>query len=169
MALAEYVSRNVQVKWDGVDIQGLAPDSFVTIAFNTDRTETEVGADGQSSTSILPDNTGTCTIELQYESPSAAVLDGITLYQQQFNKLLKGNLTIDDPSGGVLAVLRGVHIQSAPEITLGSTATGNTKSYTFFVEDCNYTSLPASVSGDLGKVAEVAGAVEGALRTAGIL
>jgi hypothetical protein len=142
MALPIYSSKNVKIAWGGADLDGLAPDSFVTFSFTTDRTDEEVGADGQTMISLMPDQGGTCTISLQQASPANLVLSGVLNNQQLNNTLHRASLAIADPSGSVLALLRNCHIKTAPEVSLGNTATGVTRDWVFYCEQLLYTSTP---------------------------
>ena len=142
MALPVYSSRDVLVSWSGVPITGFTPDSFINFSRNVDLTDEEVGASGELSTSINPDRTGNGKISLQQQSPSNLLLSGILNAQDAGGALVIGNLTITDPSGSTLALLSGAYLKVAPEISLGSTATGSSRDWTFFVEHLNFTSSP---------------------------
>ena len=111
--LPVYSSKNVKVAFLGFTIDGLSPDSFVEFSLSSDLTDEEVGADGSVSVSISPDETGTCTISLQQNSPSNIFLSGILARQRSLGKLATGALTIVDPSGSVVATLSQAHIKTA--------------------------------------------------------
>jgi hypothetical protein len=159
MALPVYSSKDVSIAWSGQRLDGLAPDSFVTFSLNSDLTDEEVGADGFVSISRLPDNTGTCTLSFQQNSISNLVLSGVMAAQQNSPTFVVGSLTVVDPSGSVLALLVNAHIKTAPEIALGSSATGATRDWVFFCEGMNFTALPEGVSASSSEAASVAGAV----------
>lgn len=142
MALPVYSARNVQVVYDGLALEGLAPDSFVEFSLNSDLTDEEVGGDGSVSISISPDNTGTCTISLQQSSPSNIILAGVLNAQRVQGDIIRGALVVKDPSGSVLAGMIGAHIKTAPTTSLGSTATGKTKDWVFFIENIAFTAAP---------------------------
>ena len=134
MALPTYSSRDVSVSFAGQALEALAPDSFITFNLSTPITDTEVGADGKISISYSPDETGTVTISVQQNSPSDAFLSAVLEGQRLARKLVVADMVINDPSGSVLAYLCSAHIQEAPEVSLGSTATGQTRDYVFFCE-----------------------------------
>lgn len=164
MALPVYSSREVSVAWTGQKLDGLAPDSFVTFSLNADITDQEVGSDGQVNISRSPDNTGTCTLSFQMNSPSNLILSGILAAQRGVTRaFVTGSLTVTDPSGGVLAIMTGCHIMTAPEVSLGITATGGTRDWVFFCEDMTFTSLPEGLAEGTQEAALVAGAVTGIL------
>ena len=161
MALPVYSSLDVQVSWNGVPIDGLAPDSFVTFSRNSDLTDEEVGADGLLSISALPDKTGTCTISLQQASQSNLILSGVLLQQEDSGLFIRGDLTIADPSGSVLALLHGAHLKKAPEVVLGSSATGKTRDWVFFCEKLKFTSAPNGLAEDISNASGIVGGIGG--------
>ena len=155
MALPVYSSKEVAVSWSGTALDGLAPDSFVTLALNSDLTDEEVGADGQLSISRMPDGTGTVTLSFQQQSNANLILSGVLLSQQNSPTFITGSLTVVDPSGSVLALMTNAHIKTAPEQTLGSSATGVTRDWVFFCESMNFTSKPEGVDGSTANAALV--------------
>lgn len=159
MALPVYSSRDVSVAWSGQKLDGLSPDAFVTFSLNSDLTDEEVGADGQVNISRLPDNSGSCTLSFQQNSTANLILSGILAAQQNSPTFITGSLTVVDPSGSVLALLTGAHIKTAPEVALGSTATGATRDWVFFCENMNFTSAPEGVSTSSADAALVAGGI----------
>lgn len=133
MALPVYSSKDVKINWVGAPLTGLAPDTFVTFSYNSDNTDEKIGADGSVEISLNPDRSGTCTLTFLQESFTNAVLGGVQSAIKGGGFLPQGTLTIADPSGSVLAILRGAHIKTAPEIVMG--ATTQERAWTFFVED----------------------------------
>lgn len=161
MALPRYSSKDVVVAWSGVTLEGFTPDSFVSFTRSEDYTDEEVGSDGQLLTSISPNQTGTCTINLQATSPSNWVLSAAA-EGYVTGAPTTGDLTIVDPSGAVFAFLRGAYLKSAPEVTLGMTATGVSNSWTFFCEQLVYTGSPSGLSAEaLARVTSAIGSIVG--------
>lgn len=146
--LPVFSAKNVKVAYLGYTLDGLSPDSFVEFSLSTNLTDEEVGADGSVSISMSPDETGTCTISLQQNSPSNIFLSGLLARQRVEGKLASGALSILDPSGSVVAVLSKAHIKTAPTIGLGSTATGKTHDWVFFCQSMLFTSVPEGVVDD---------------------
>lgn len=135
-----YSSRDVNISWGGLPIVGLAQDSFLTITRNSDLTDEEVGSDGQLQTSVMADRTGTVALQLQQNSPSNWDLAGIVqdqLYGSRYFR--KAEFTACDPSGSVIVRMKNAYLKAIPEITLGNTATGVTRTWTFFCEELIYT------------------------------
>lgn len=155
MGLPVYSSADVKVAWAGVDLEGLAPDSFVSFSYNSDLTDEETGADGQQMISISPDKSGTCTISLQQTSTANLILSGVLNAQKLDRQLRIGSIAITDRSGSVLALLRNCHIKVAPEVSLGITASGNTRQWTFYCQELIFTSTPDGlpINEELARVA----------------
>lgn len=144
--LPVYSSRDVKISWSGEPIDGLAPDTFITFSRNSDLTDEEVGADGQLSISRLPDRTGTMTITLQQQSMGNHILSGVMERQEASGVFIRGAITISDPSGSILAELGAAHLKTAPEVGLGSTATGQTRDWVFFCESMKFTTTPGGAN-----------------------
>lgn len=159
MALPVYSSREVAVTWSGVALDGLAPDSYVTFSRSADLTDEEVGADGKLSISRSPDKTGTCTLSFQQNADANLILSGVMAAQEGSPTFITGSLSIVDPSGSVVALLTNCHIKTAPEVTLGSTAVGQSKDWVFFCEGMNFTSAPEGVASASAEAARIAAGV----------
>lgn len=140
MALPVFSSKLVNVAFGSVPLSGLSADSFITFSRNSDLTTNEVGADGQLQTSVLPDKSGSCTISLQQNSLSNAFLSDVLDYQDENGRLIVADLTVTDPSGSILAELKNAHLMTAPEVSLGSDAAGNSYDWTFYCETIRFTS-----------------------------
>lgn len=112
----------------------------VTVTPVGDITSSTSGADGYVQKSVLADDRGEITLELQALSPTnknlaAAVFD--LRYGSQ--NLATANFTISDPSGLVVALARGVSIKSAPEMTLGPVADDVTSTWVLSCDQLIYT------------------------------
>lgn len=146
MSLPDYSSRDLIVSWIGGIIDGLAPDNAIEFSRSVAITEAEVGADGKVSISMLPDETGVCTISLQQNSLSNSILSGVLEAQQRNRRIYRGSLIISEPSGAMVAELEDAHIQEAPTFSFGSSAAGSTRDWVFFCERMKFRS---SASGSL--------------------
>lgn len=162
MALPIYNPKNVVINFLGYALEGLAPDSFVEFTLNADTTDEEVGADGSVSISMSPDQTGTCTLSLQQESPSNIFLSGVLFTQQEAGTLASGAFTIKDPSGSVIAKLSGAHIKTAPTVGLGTTATGSTRDWVIYCQRMEFVSVPEGYADTTGVLADIEASVENA-------
>ena len=162
MALPVYSSKDVRVTWCGVALPGLAEDTFVKFSYNSDVSNEKVGADGSVEISLTPDKTGTCTITLLQQSDGNFYL-GAALAGYKNGVFYQGAITVTDPSGSVLALLRGCHIKTAPEIVMAKET--EAREWTFFVEQIEFISLPKKYK-DLGakisdtKADQIAGAID---------
>lgn len=158
--LPVYSSREVKVTFLEYAFEGLAPDSFIEFALSSDLTDEEIGADGSVSISISPDQTGSCTVSLQQNSPTNIFLSSVLSKQRVQGKIASGSLSIVDPSGSVIALLTGAHIKTAPTISLGSSATGKTYDWVLFCQELKFTATPEGVADDAGLLAEAIAAAE---------
>ena len=158
-SLIPYSSRNVRVVWNDYTLYGLSPDSAIEVAPNSDITESEVGMDGFIMHSFLPDDTGTVTLRFQQNSPANIYLSGILNLQKEQGSLVSSAMIISDPSGA-LATLRDVHIQSQPTVIRGSSATGQSMEWVFFIGSIDFMQIPGGVAGIAGVVADAIGAVD---------
>lgn len=145
MSLPVFNSKKVSVAWRGYALSGLAEDG-ISITPSADVTETSVGMDGQVSISFLPDETGQVTFSFQYQARTNMVLSGVLEAQRRTGELYVGDLAVSDPSSGVHLRLVKAHIQSKPEISIGSSVSGNTKDWTFFCERLEYIPNPSGVT-----------------------
>jgi len=151
-----YSSRLVKIAWAGHTFLGLAPDSFIEIAPNTDETDEEVGADSGTAISMSPDFGGTVTIKLQQNSPSNQRLSAIVNAQKLSGRLVSTNMTIKDPSGSVIALLFDAHIKTSPTMTRGNTATGSSHDWVFYVQDMNIQAVPEGFADEASAIADAA-------------
>lgn len=155
MALPVYSARDVVIAFASTRIEGLAEDSGIVFSRDSAITEKEVGMDGRVAISYLPNETGTCTISLQQNSPSNLLLSGVLARQRATRRLYIGNLTINDPSGSTLAAFGRCHIMESPEGSLGASANGKTRDWVFFVEDFAWTATPEGNTLPDGVVARI--------------
>jgi hypothetical protein len=159
MALPVYSSRDVSIAWAGVALDGLAPDTFVTFSRSVDLTDEEVGSDGKVAISRTPDKTGSCTLSFQQNSEANLILSGVMAAQEGSSTFITGSITVVDPSGSTVALLTNCHIKTAPETTLGITATGQSKDWVFFCEGMNFTSAPEGVASSSEEAARIASGI----------
>jgi hypothetical protein len=136
--LPDYSSRDLLIAWNGAIIDGLAPDNGIEFAPNANVTDYEVGMDGKVSISLLPDETGLVTLSLQQQSLSNQIFAEVINRQKQTRRIARGNLTISDPSGSVLAELFDCSIHQKPTVGFGSTATGKTRDWVFLCERMDF-------------------------------
>jgi len=82
MALGNtYDARNFLAAFGEVNLTGFAPDTFITVAFNSDLSTMQIGADGVHNTrTISRDRSATITIRLQQHAPANDQLSSI--YQE---------------------------------------------------------------------------------------
>lgn len=91
MAITTYSSKKVSISVGGVNITGVAEDSFVTCEFSSDTYSKKTGADGEVTRSRNPDDSGTITIKLMASSESNAYLSALAITDK---KTLLGTVPI---------------------------------------------------------------------------
>lgn len=163
MALPTYSSRKLSVAWSGIPFEGLAPDTAVEFSQNADITDEEVGADGLTSISVLPDQSGTVTVTLQQNSPTNIALSGIVNAQRAEGDIYISDLVILDPAGGSIALCSNCHIKTPPSVGFGSTATGQTREWVFYIENVLWQDTPDGVLSDNPVVSQALSLINGAV------
>lgn len=149
-----YSPEDVVVNWAGAfEITGFAEGTMVEASRNSPRTQTVVGAKGDVGITRSADRTGSLTLTLLQNSPSNQMLSAIINAEDLSNSLLiRGDMTIKDPSGGTLCYANRCHIQEPASVTLGDGQ--NAKVWVFFVEDLRYADVPAGVYNKLTGVTD---------------
>lgn len=141
----QYSPKDVVCSWNGIAIEGLAPDSFLRLQRTSPLITPVVGAGGQVALTRNADKTGTIEIELMQTSLSNQMLSAIQAKQDnmELEEDISSNFVIYDPSGSVLATGINAWLQELPQIELGRDQ--NSKTWIFGCEKLDYTStIPAS-------------------------
>ncbi|HGF3815910.1 TPA: phage protein [Escherichia coli] len=141
----QYSPKDVVCSWNGIAIEGFAPDSFLRLQRTSPLVTPVVGAGGQVALTRNADKTGTIEIELMQTSLSNQMLSAIQAKQDnmELEEDISSNFVIYDPSGSVLATGINAWLQELPQIELGRDQ--NSKTWIFGCEKLNYTStIPAS-------------------------
>ena len=141
----QYSPKDVVCSWNGIAIEGFAPDSFLRLQRTSPLVTPVVGAGGQVALTRNADKTGTIEIELMQTSLSYQMLSAIQAKQDdmELEEDISSNFVIYDPSGSVLATGINAWLQELPQIELGSDQ--NSKTWIFGCEKLDYTStIPAS-------------------------
>ncbi|ATE85803.1 hypothetical protein KPS64_gp71 [Shigella phage KPS64] len=141
----QYSPKDVVCSWNGIAIEGFAPDSFLRLQRNSPLVTQVVGAGGQVALTRNADKTGTIEIELMQTSLSNQMLSAIQAKQDdmELEEDISSNFVIYDPSGSVLATGINAWLQELPQIELGRDQ--NSKTWIFGCEKLDYTStIPAS-------------------------
>ncbi len=157
--LNDFSPQQVGISWGGVPFTGYAEDTFVTVSRNTDNTTASVGADGSVGITKNADKTGTIEVTLMQTSETHRILSAIQLTQDQTDQLYRANMTVTDPSGGFIAKMFNVHIQTPPEVSLGSDQ--NPKTWTFYAERIDYVDVPAGFAQAASEVSKIDDAISG--------
>lgn len=141
----QYSPKDVVCSWNGIAIEGFAPDSFLRLQRTSPLVTPVVGAGGQVALTRNADKTGTIEIELMQTSLSNQMLSAIQAKQDdmELEVDISSNFVIYDPSGSVLATGINAWLQELPQIELGRDQ--NSKTWIFGCEKLDYTStIPAS-------------------------
>lgn len=141
----QYSPKDVVCSWNGIAIEGFAPDSFLRLQRTSPLITPVVGAGGQVALTRNADKTGTIEIELMQTSLSNQMLSAIQAKQDnmELEEDISSNFVIYDPSGSVLATGINAWLQELPQIELGRDQ--NSKTWIFGCERLDYTStIPAS-------------------------
>lgn len=141
----QYSPKDVVCSWNGIAIEGFAPDSFLRLQRTSPLVTPVVGAGGQVALTRNADKTGTIEIELMQTSLSNQMLSAIQAKQDnmELEEDISSNFVIYDPSGSVLATGVNAWLQELPQIELGRDQ--NSKTWIFGCEKLDYTStIPAS-------------------------
>lgn len=140
--LVTYDPKEVTINWNGKSLaSGLAPDSFVTVSRAEDSFSKTVGADGTVARTRIADRTGEVELTLMQNSPINAILSTLALADELSStgdvastvtgEVAEGastatagiagvsNLTITDPSGGLIAQAKNAWIRKIPDQELG--------------------------------------------------
>ena len=141
----QYSPKDVVCSWNGIAIEGFAPDSFLRLQRTSPLVTPVVGAGGQVALTRNADKTGPIEIELMQTSLSNQMLSAIQAKQDnmELEEDISSNFVIYDPSGSVLATGINAWLQELPQIELGRDQ--NSKTWIFGCEKLDYTStIPAS-------------------------
>ncbi|URN71118.1 hypothetical protein ECOH1_00058 [Escherichia phage ECOH1] len=141
----QYSPKDVVCSWNGIAIEGFAPDSFLRLQRTSPLITPVVGAGGQVALTRNADKTGTIEIELMQTSLSNQMLSAIQAKQDnmELEEDISSNFVIYDPSGSVLATGINAWLQELPQVELGRDQ--NSKTWIFGCEKLDYTStIPAS-------------------------
>lgn len=135
MGFPTFASKRLKINFGDLQLIGLDPDNAITMMRNSDLTDEEISFDGFLSTSVLPDGTGTATIRvLQQAVFTNKALAKIVADQEASGSLYKANLVVRDPSGSVICDMGSAYLKKTPEMEYGSSATGKSREWVFYVE-----------------------------------
>lgn len=148
-----YSPKDVQIAWFGFPLTGMAEDTFVTVRLNSDASETIVGAQGDVAPTKIANDTGMVEVTLLQNSESNIALSDIYLAQRASSDLFKGNMTITDPSGGMLFEVSDAHLMTFAECTLGSGQ--NAKTWTYFADRLTPIGTNSEITEALGAASRI--------------
>lgn len=124
----QYDPGKVAVSFNGIQIQGIAPDTFVRVARTTDAYAKEVGAGGDVTRVRSRDRSGEVTITLMAASPTNDLLSAVHASDELLNDGV-GELQVQDNLGTTILVAANAWIKKLPEVEFGSE--GGTREWMF--------------------------------------
>ena len=104
--------------WNGIQIQGIGPDTFVKAVRNEDHFTEQVGANGDVVHSRNRNRTGKVTFTIQDASPSNDLLSAAAK-ADELTGLVYGALMIKDLNGTTLVQCANARIQKYPDLEYG--------------------------------------------------
>lgn len=141
--LKTYSSKDANITWGVVDFYGLSSDNFLTITPNADVLSMSVSADSYVSYGINANQTQTCTITLEQQSPTNNLLAGILDFQLTTGNIIyTADLFFEDFSGSNFIELKDCVLFGKPELSYGESVEGSTRTWTFMVSRVKYRAAP---------------------------
>lgn len=120
MGVSTYRPEDVTISWNGIPIDGVAPDTFISASRNTEAYRLVVGSGGSGARSSSGDKSGTVTITLLQTSVANAALTAAALLDEQTGDGI-GPLAIVDLSGQDVIKAETAWIQKRPDAEFGNT------------------------------------------------
>lgn len=158
--LRVYSPQEVTVNWAGyATIRHFAEGSAIEATRSEDNTKQLVGMQGDVGLTYNANKTGTVAFTIMQTGETNQLLSAIQNSQDLSGALIRGDLTISDPSGSFLCIARACHIMTTPTMTLGDDQ--SSKVWTFFAERLDFVDAPVGVTQTAGAVARIKGAVSG--------
>lgn len=112
----DYNFQGVAASIDGIPIEGFAEgDDVISAVFNSDISDEVTGADGESASSKLNDDSALITFNLLQTSKSNDLLNGYAVARTNFT------LFIRDGNGATILIAKTANIKKRPDIGFGST------------------------------------------------
>ena len=123
--------------WGAIDLtEGRAKGTYITMAFNNPRTNSQSDAGGSSrSTSLMGDRSGTLTLTLMKQSPANAALMSSFEKDDENGTVTFADFYIQTGNTLYLYQPKGCHISQAPEDTTGEDVSDTTNDWVFDVAE----------------------------------
>lgn len=157
--ITPYNPDKVELNFGGMfAFSGFAEGTAIEAQRNNPRTNNVVGMKGDVATTLNADKTGTLTVTLLQNSPTNQYLSALVAAEDRSGKLTRANLTLKEPSGGVIADFKRCHLTEPAPVTLGDGQ--NAKVWTFFVEEMVYLEVPSGIFEGVAGVTDAVAALE---------
>lgn len=115
-----YLPSQVTVVWNGIPIDGFAPDTFVEVARNNPAFNLTIGSGGAGARAGSSDKSGTVSVTLLQTSATNALLSAQAAIDEQTGDGV-GKLAVTDLSGQDLHLAEQAWIQKRPDSAYGNT------------------------------------------------
>lgn len=161
-SLRVYSPEKVKANWDGLfPLKHFAEGTSITATRNLDNTQVDEGMQGDIGITFNASRSGQLSMVFQQTSETNVFLAAIQNLQDTSGELIRGDITISDPSGSMICQANRVHIMKAPDVSLGDSQ--EPKTWNFFVEELIYLDLPAGLQGGAALVAVAKSKADAAL------
>lgn len=158
--LRTYSPQEVVVTWSGfVQLTNFAEGTAIDVSRNVDNSQQLVGMQGDVGLTYNADKTGQLTFTIMQTGETNRILSAIQNTQDSTGTLIRGDITISDPSGSYLCVARNCHIMTTPNVVLGDGQ--NSKEWVFYAERLDFTDAPVGFVPPAAAAARIQGAVDG--------
>lgn len=158
--LRTYSPQEVVATWAGyVELKNFADGTGIEVSRSVDNSTQAVGMGGDVGLTYNANKTGTIAFTIMQTGETNRILSAIQSEQDITGTLIRGDITVSDPSGSWLCIARNCHIMTAPTVTLGDDQ--NSKQWTFFAERIDFTDVPVGFISPNGETTRIQGAVDG--------
>jgi len=164
-SLRTFSPANVSVVIFGVPISGYTDGTFIEVERSEPNSSHSTGADGTVGLTKSADKTGTFRVTLMQNSLANLILAGVQATQDQSDSdLIRGPITVTDPSGSIFVAIVNAHIQTPPGLSIGKEQ--EPRVWEFFCETINYVPNPLGVVSSNSVQAKIQEGLDKALSTA---
>lgn len=162
--LKTYSPERVDTSWGGVELTGFAEGTAITLRRNTDNSAQAVGMQGDVGITKTANRTGQVEMVFMQTAETNRILSAVQAAQDlEDSDVIRGDIVITDPSGGMIALAQRCHIMTPPEVALGDDQ--SPKTWVWFAERIDFADTPAGFAASAGFAARVNAAV-GTLKSA---
>ena len=158
--LKTYSPERVDTSWGGVNLTGFAEGTAITLRRNADNSAQAVGMQGDVGITKTANRTGQVEMVFMQTSETNRILSAVQATQDlEGSDVIRGDIVVTDPSGGMIALARNCHIMTPPEVSLSDDQSPRT--WVWFAELVEFfLEAPAGFVSNAGAIARVDSAVK---------